>query len=683
MKRTCLLLLPVLLASALAAAEPAPEASKLPPLWRAIDTKGMNTARKPWVDFYDYANGKWIANNEIPADKARVYVFTLLDDQNQRVLRQILEDAAADRKAAPDSIRGKVGAFYRSGMDTASIEKAGAKPLQKELGRIAALADRAALMGELARLHLLGANAAFRFGPTADAKDSTRTIGALYQGGLGLPDRDYYLKDDPRFKKLRAAYLDHLGKMFVLLGEKSGKAGKDAQTVLDFETRLAKASRARVDLRDPHRNYNPMTVAELEKAAPGADWPAYFQALGIAGPKKLNVGQPAFIEAVAGMIKEAPLAAWRTYLRWRLLDAYADKLSEPFVKEDFHFGGTVLSGTPRNQPRWQRVVRSTDSLLGEALGQLYVARAFPPEAKAKADALVQNIKATLRERLAGLDWMSPQTRKEAVKKLDAIRVKIGYPSKWRDYRKLNLASDVYAENVMAATRFGVRYRLDKIGKPVDRDQWGMTPPTVNAYYNPSLNEIVFPAGILQPPFFDPRADDAVNYGGIGMVIGHELTHGFDDQGRKFDAAGNLRDWWTAQDAKKYKERADQIARQYGNFVAVDDLKVNGALTLGENIADLGGLKIAYLALQKTLKGKPEKKIDAFTPEQRYFLAFAQIWRGLQRPEALRQRLLTDPHSPAKFRVLGPLYNMPEFFQAFGVTPQEARGRVNPKPVVIW
>ncbi|HEX5271402.1 MAG TPA: M13 family metallopeptidase [Gemmataceae bacterium] len=662
------------------AEEPAPKA---PRLWHAIDVAGMDTSKKPWQDFYQFANGKWIAQTEIPADRPSVYVFTLLNDANQAKLRAILEAAAKDAGAPKDSIKGKVGAFYRSGMDEATIEAAGVKPLQAELDRIAALKDSDGILPELAALHLLRVPAGFLFGSTVDSKDSRRNIAELFQGGLSLPDRDYYLKDDDKSKATRAAYLVHLGKMFGLLGEKPDEAGRHARTVLDFETRLAKASRARVDLRDPHLNYHLVSVAEMEKETAGVSWKPYFQALGLADLAELNVGQPGFLKEVGRLVKEAPPDDWKTYLRWHLLSAYADRLSSPFVTEDFHFHGTVLNGVPKNRPRWQRVTADADHLLGEALGQLYVAEAFPPEAKEKALALVKNVRATLRERLATLDWMSPRTREQALKKLDAMAVKIGYPDKWRDYSGLGVSHDVYARNVMEANTFLVRFDLAKIGKPVDRGEWDMTPPTVNAYYQPNRNEIVFPAGILQPPFFDPKADDAVNYGAIGMVIGHELTHGFDDQGRKYDADGNLRDWWLPQDERAYKERAAELAKQYSGYVAVDNLTVNGQLTLGENIADLGGLRIAYLALQKARAGKPAEKIDGFTPEQRFFLSFAQVWRGMMRPEALRVMVMTNPHSPAKFRVEGPLFNMPEFVKAFGVTPEEAKGHVNPKPVNIW
>jgi putative endopeptidase len=659
-------------------------ATKAPRLWHGIDVAGMDLSKKPWLDFYDFANGKWLAEAEIPADRPSLYVFTLLDDANREKLHKILEAAAKDTGAGKGSVRQKVGAFYRSGMDEARIEAAGVKPLQEELDRIAALKDAGALLPELAHLHLLQVPAAFLFGSTMDAKDSRRMIAEFYQGGLGLPDRDYYLKDDDRSKATRAAYLIHLQKMFALLGDKPEDAERHAQAVRDFETRLARASRARVDLRDPHLNYHLMSVADMEKETPDLSWAPYFRGLGLDKLQEVNVGQPDFFKEVGRMVKEVSLDDWKTYLRWQLVNAYADKLSSPFVTEDFHFKWTVLRGTPRNRPRWQRVVGDTDHLLGEALGQLYVAEAFPPEAKARAEALVKNVRATLRERLETLDWMSPATRKEAVRKLDAMAVKIGYPSKWRDYSGLAVDHDVYAQNVMEANVFLSRFDLGKIGKPADRDEWDMTPPTVNAYYNSHRNEIVFPAGILQPPFFDAAADDAVNYGAIGMVIGHELTHGFDDQGRKFDAAGNLRDWWLPQDERTYKERAAELAKQYSGYVPLDGLTVNGDLTLGENIADLGGLRLAYLALEKTLTDKRAlKKIDGYTPEQRYFLSYAQLWRGLMRPEAMRLYVMTNPHSPAKFRVQGPLYNMPEFMKAFDVSPEQAKGHVNPRPVHIW
>jgi putative endopeptidase len=669
-----LVLLPVAALAALAAT-PAPRSG--------IDLKGMDPSVRPYEDFYQYANGNWLASATIPPDKPAIITFTLLQDHNRDVLHDILEDLK-NADAPKDSVSGKVGAFYRSGMDEQRIEAAGAKPLQEEFDRIAGVKDAAGLVPVLAHLHGYGVGAAFRLDAQPDLKDSSRTIAGLHQGGLGLPDRDYYLKTDAKAEALRAAYREHVEKMLRLLGDTPERAADEARAVLDFETRLAKASKTRVELRDPKANYHLMSVEQLQAEAPGVAWKPYFEGVGLAGLKEADVGQPAFLKEVGTMLTAVPLDAWKAYLRWHLLNAVADTLGTPFEKEEFHFKGTVLRGVPQMRPRWERVLETTDHLLGEALGQLYVQKAFPPEAKARAEAMVHNIKAALRDRLETIDWMSPATKQEALKKLDAIAVKIGYPSKWKDYSGLSVDGGVYVRNVLRAEGFEWQREMAKIGKPVDRGEWQMTPPTVNAYYNPSQNEIVFPAGILQPPFFDPQADDAVNYGGIGMVIGHELTHGFDDQGRQFDAAGNLRDWWTAQDEKTFKERAAQVADQYDRYEVLDGRHINGKLTLGENIADLGGLKLAYLALKKSHQGKPAPaKIDGFTAEQRYFLAFAQLWRAKRRDEEVRVRLTTDPHSPPRFRVLGPLYNMPEFFEVFGATPAQAGSRLNPTPVQIW
>jgi putative endopeptidase len=667
-------LLPVVALAALAAT-PAPRSG--------IDLEGMDTSVKPYEDFYDYANGKWLAATSIPPDKSRIVTFTLLQDHNRDVLHDIVEGLKTT-DAPKDSIAGKVGAFYRSGMDEQRIEEAGAKPLQEELDRIAGIRDADGLVPALAHLHGYGISAGFFLSARPDLKDSKRMIATLHQGGLGLPDRDYYLKTDAKTESIRTAYREHVEKMLRLLGQPAEQAADEARAILAFETRLAKASKTRVDLRDPKANYHLMSVARLQGEAPGVAWANYFDDVGLSGLKEVNVNQPAFLKEISHMLTDVPLSTWKAYLRWHLLNAVADKLSAPFEKEDFHFNGTVLTGVPQERPRWERVLETTDHLLGEALGQLYVQKTFPPEAKARAEEMIRNIKAALRERLETLDWMSPETKKEALKKLDAIAVKVGYPAKWKDYGGLEVDDPVYVRNVLRAEAFERRRELAKVGKPTDRGEWRMTPPTVNAYYSAEHNEIVFPAGILQPPFFDPKADDAVNYGGIGMVIGHELTHGFDDQGRQFDGDGNLRDWWTPQDEKKFKERAAKVAAQYDGYEVEPGLHLNGKLTLGENIADLGGLKIAYLALKKAQQGKPAPaKIDGFTPEQRYFLAFAQLWRAKQRPEAARVRVATDPHSPPRFRVLGPLYNMPEFFEAFGATPEQAGSRLNPTPVQIW
>ena len=645
-----------------------------------VDLTAINTSASPCTDFYQYANGEWLASHPIPADRPSFGGFSELSDRNQAVLHQIVDSAVAAPPAPKGRVKRKIADFYRSGMDTARIEQDGAAPLAPEFARIAAVSDVPSLEAEIAHLHQVGVGAVFGFGVGADEKDSLHTIAEVGQGGLGLPDRDYYTKTDPKSVALRAAYTAHIARMLTLLGDDPSTAGMEAQTVLALETQLAEASMTRVERRDPNATYNKMTLAQLDALSPGFSYAPYFAAVGAPDPGPLIVGQPKFFAAVGSLMKTVPVADWETYLRWHLISGTASYLSENFVAENFAFRGTTLSGVTQNQPRWKRVLRETDGELGEGLGQLYVAEAFPPAAKARALVLVQNVKAALRTRLQSLDWIGEDTRRQALVKLDKMRIKIGYPDHWRDYSKLEVSSPSYVVNVLAANQFDFNRDLAKLGKPVDRSEWGMTPPTVNAYYSPSGNEIVFPAGILQPPFFDPSADDASNYGGIGAVIGHEMTHGFDDQGRQFDGNGNLKDWWTAADKKRFQQRADGVAAQFDQFVAIDDAHVNGHLTLGEDIADLGGVKIAYLAFERSQVGKPKVKIGGFTPEQRFFLAYAQIWRENVRPEALRMSLATDPHAPNRFRVLGPLANLPEFAQAFPCPAGETRtaARVN-----IW
>lgn len=645
-----------------------------------VDLAAIDTTASPCTDFYQYANGKWLASHPIPADRPSFGGFSELFDRNQAVLHQIVDSAAAGPQAPKGSVKRKIADFYKSGMDTAQIERDGAQPLAPELARIAAVSDTPSLEAEIAHLHKIGVSAVFGFGVGADEKDSLHTIADVGQGGLGLPDRDYYTKTDPKSVALRAAYTAYVARMLALLGDDPAAAATEAQTVLALETQMAQVSMTRVERRDPNATYNKMTLAQLDALSPGFSYAPYFAAVGAPDPGPLIVGQPKFFAAVGGLLKTVPLADWKTYLRWHLISSTAPYLSENFVAENFAFRGTTLSGVTVNQPRWKRVLRETDGELGEGLGQLYVAQAFPPAAKARALLLVQNVKAALRTRLQSLDWIGEDTRRQALVKLDKMRIKIGYPDHFRDYSKLQVNSPSYVVNVLAANQFDFNRDLAKLGHPVDRSEWGMTPPTVNAYYSPSGNEIVFPAGILQPPFFDPKADDASNYGGIGAVIGHEMTHGFDDQGRQFDGNGNLKDWWTAADKKRFQQRADGVAAQFDQFVAVDDAHVNGHLTLGEDIADLGGVKIAYLAFERSQIGKPRVKIGGFTPEQRFFLAFAQIWRENVRPEALRLSLATDPHAPNKFRVLGPLANLPEFAEAF---PCPAGDAPKPAGVTIW
>jgi putative endopeptidase len=515
-----------------------------------------------------------------------------------------------------------------------------------------------------------------------DQKNSTQYAVLLYQGGLRLPDRDYYLRDDARSKSIRSAYVTYITNTFQLMGETPAVAAKNAATIMRLETRLAKASKSRVDLRDPYANYNKMTVAALQKQYPNIGFPTLLAQQNLSAAQSIIVGQPAFLKEANTMLKAEPLADWKTYLRWHLVSSVANALPKAYVDESFKYS-QLLTGAKKMQPRWKRMLRSTDGALGEAFGQVYVEKAFTPATKAKALEMVNNIKEAMGEHIQQLDWMSDVTKAEAQKKLAAFTVKIGYPDKWKDYSALNITRDSYLQNVLASRMWAANFDNSKLGKPIDRTEWGMTPPTVNAYYNPPMNEIVFPAGILQPPFYDPKADDAVNYGGIGAVIGHEMTHGFDDQGRQYDSEGNLRDWWTKEDAEKFTQRAAVVGTQFDAFTPLDSVHVNGKLTMGENLADLGGLNIAFTALQKSLAGKPKTKIDGFTPEQRFFLAYAQIWRTNQRPEAIRQQVLTDPHSPAQFRTNGPLQNMPQFFDAFGCKEDAKMVRATADRAKIW
>ena len=635
------------------------------PAVHGVDPAKMDRTADPCADFYLYANGTWLANSPIPADRSTWGAASELYERNLELLRQILEEAAADTAAPKDSPTAKVGTFYRVGMDMASIESGGVKPLAEELSRIDSIGRRSDLPAVLARLHRHGVGPAFQFGVLQDFKDSSKNQAWLYQGGLGLPDRDYYLTKDAKKTEIRKQYVTHVAKILELAGDSPKAAAVHAKTVLALETRLARVSMTPVEQRDPQAIYHKMTPAELEALAPGFDWKSYFDTVGVRDLDNLNVGQPVFAREIGAMAAKVALADWKTYLRWHLLHAEAANLSSPFVEENFRMYGQTIGGAKELRPRWKRVLQSTDQELGEALGQLYVARAFSPGAKARAREMIDNLIAALRDRLIALDWIEESTRQQALRKLNAIQIKVGYPDVWRDYARLKVDRGTYAGNVMEAEAFEFDRNLAKIGKPVDRAEWGITAPTVDAYYNPSFNEIVFPAGILQPPFFDPQADDPYNYGAIGAVIGHELTHGFDDQGHQFDADGNLKSWWTAQDEKNYAARAEKIEKQFSAYIAVDAEHVNGKLTLGENIADLGGLKIAYLAWRKANAGKPETPDAAgFTPEQRLFLGFAQSWRRNARPEALRLLIATDPHSPSRFRVLGPTSNLPEFARAF-------------------
>jgi putative endopeptidase len=650
---------------------------------RGVQLTSIDKTCKPCQDFYHFANGEWLKKNPVPPAYPSWNSFSELAEKNREHLHLILEKAAADANALPGSAEQKIGDFYASCMDEHQVNEEGLKPLRRELQRVDAVQNVHDVQGEISVLQRVGVNVLFRFRSTQDAKNSSEVIGGLDQGGLGLPDRDYYTKTDERSEKIRQQYVAHVTKMFELLGDDANKAAAEAKAVMALETRLAEASLTRVERRDPDKLYHKMTRAELQELTPNFSWEGYFTGMGYPYIDTLNVAVPKFFEAASEDLQTAPVDDWKAYFRWHLVDATASALPDAFVEEDFNFKGRVLQGTQELLPRWKRCVQATDRQLGEALGQLYVQQYFPPEAKARAQEMVNNLIAALREDLQTLPWMSESTRQQALAKLEAFTPKIGYPDKWRDYSAFSPDRGPFVINWMRGQLFEFQRDVNKIGKPVDRTEWGMTPPTVNAYYNPEKNEIVFPAGILQPPFFDPKADDASNYGGIGAVIGHEMTHGFDDQGRKFDAQGNLRDWWTAEDAANFKARAECVEKQFDSYVVEGDLHENGKLVLGESIADLGGLTIAYNALEKDLTGKPRPLIGSFTPEQRFFLAFGQIWGANDRPEYERLMANTNPHALDRYRGIAAPSNIPAFAQAFDCKPGD--GMVRPPEIRcrIW
>src|SRR6266850_6809507 len=657
-----------------------PGAADKPNSW-GFDTANLDKTCKPCDDFYQFAMGGWMKSNPIPPEYSSWGTFTQLADKNQQNLRQILE-AARSAKAVPGSNEQKIGDFYASCMDSAAIGAAGTRSLDPELAQIAAIKTVADLEAETERLHRRGVGVLFRFNSNQDAKDSTRVVGIASQGGLGLPEREYYLKEDDKSKQLRDAYVKHVGKMFELLGDPSDQSATEAATILKIETALASASMKNTDLRDPDKTYHKMMLADLKTLTPNFSWEAYFRAAEHPELQEINVGQPDFFRALDAQLTATPIGDWKTYLRWHLVNAAAPGLPEKFVAEDFDFRGKTLTGAKEIQPRWKRCVQATDRVLGEALGQVYVQKYFPPEAKARALEMVHNLIAALRDDLQTLPWMGSDTRTQATRKLEAFAVKIGYTEKWRDYSALKIDRRSYAENQLRGAEFDFARRLNKIGNPVDRAEWGMTPPTVNDYNNSSMNEIVFPAGILQPPFYDPKADDAVNYGGMGAVIGHEITHGFDDHGSKFDSNGNLKDWWSPEDLKNFKARAACVSDQFDAYVVDGDLHENGKLVLGESIADLGGLTIAYAAYEKSIAGKPRPpEKDGFTPEQRFFLGWAQVWGANERIEYARLMANTNPHPLPRFRGNGPLSNMAEFAKAFGCKKGESM--VREQACKIW
>ncbi|MFN2527204.1 MAG: M13 family metallopeptidase [Candidatus Baltobacteraceae bacterium] len=629
-----------------------------------INLANLDRTCKPCNDFYQFAAGGWIKRHAIPAAYPAFGNFNVLSDSNTDILHTILEKAAAAHNT-PGSNAQKIGDYYASCMNVAGVDAAGLTPLQPLLARISTITDLKILPAVLADLHDAGVSAFFGFGSESDFKNSRMNIASIGSGGLGMPDRDYYLKDDARSKSLRDAYVSHVTNMFKLAGDSATQAAAQAQTVMTIETAMARNTMTRVERRDPAKIYHKMSLADAKALAPNFDWTAYFKAAGAPAFDTINIASPDYIKAVVGtQLAGMSAADLQTYLRWHVLHAYAPLLSTPFVDENFSFYGKTLSGTTAQLPRWKRCVSATNRALGEDLGRFYVGQTFSPAAKARALTMVKNIKAALRADFSTLAWMTPATRARAVAKLDAFDLKIGYPDKWRDYGNLSVVPTSYVQNYVASSRFETAFDLAKIGNPVDRTEWGMSTPTVNAYYNPTVNEIVFPAGILQPPFFNPNADDAINYGAIGAVVGHESTHGFDDEGRKFDLNGNLTDWWTPADATAFDAKAQCIVNQWDALSPLPGLHENGKLVQGEEIADLGGLTIAYKAFQKAQAGKPRRVIDGFTPEQRFFMGWAQVWTSNQREDYTRLLVNTDVHGYDKFRVNATLMNMPEFAKAW-------------------
>jgi predicted metalloendopeptidase len=647
-----------------------------------VATEYIDPAVRPQDDFYDYLNGKWMKTVEIPADKSSWGSFAKLRDDTLPQLRGIIEKAAAGNPAKGTDAQ-RIGDYYASFMDEAKLEQLGITPLNGELAKIAALKDKSELPALLAHLGKIGVNVPYDFGIHQDNKDSTKYVADISQSGLGMPDRDYYLKpDDAKLADAKAKYLTHVEKVLAMAGDKNAAAS--AKAIVDFETELAKAQWTKVELRDPIKAYNKVALADMAKVAPDYDWNSYLQATGIAGKTTyVIVSQPTYLKGFAEISNKTPLDTWKAYLTMHLVDGYANYLNKAFVDERFDFYGKTLSGVKEMEPRWKRGVGAIERSQGESLGKLYVAEYFPPARKARMEALVKNLLAAYKQSIDKLDWMSPATKKEAQAKLAKFMPKIGYPNKWKDYSALMVSRDDLVGNVMRSHEVEYNRELNKLGKPIDRDEWGMTPQTINAYYNPEMNEIVFPAAILQPPFFDANADDAVNYGGIGAVIGHEISHGFDDQGAQYDGDGNLRDWWTESDHKNFKAKTQMLVNQYNQFEPIKGYHVNGELTLGENIADNSGLAIAYKAYKISLKGKKAPVIDGLSGEQRLYMGWAQVWRTKMREQQHIVQVKVDPHSPGQFRANGTLRNQPGFYDAFKVKQGDKMYLAPQDRVIIW
>lgn len=646
-----------------------------------IDPANMDLSVKPGDNFYLYSNGSWIKKNPVPASKTRWGSFDMLREESSQRLQTLLEDA--EKNTSKDRATQMIGDFYSSGMDSAAIESRGFTPIKTELDRLASLTTKQDVINEIATLRTKGiASPLFGMSVAQDRKNVNQYIPQLSQGGTSLPDRDYYLKDDARSTSIRNAYRGHVERMFGLIGENSATATYSADAILRIETALAKAQMSRVEMRDPYKTYNKFAVKDFSALTSGLNWSNLLQQMKLHGVDTILVNNPAFLRLADVLLTALPLQDWKTYLRWNVLKNASPYLSSAFVNESFKLS-QVLTGQKEQTPRWQRMSGLIDGTLGDLLGQLYVQKYFKGEAKTRMQEMVGNLQQTFAERIQRLDWMSEATKQKALQKLNAFTKKIAYPDKWKDYQGITVTGGDFIGNLRSSGEWSYNYMVNRLGKPVDRTEWGMTPPTINAYYNPTNNEIVFPAAILQFPFFDFGADDAIIYGGIGAVIGHEMTHGFDDQGAQFAASGNLENWWAKEDEAKFKAKANEVVNQYNAYTVLDTLHVNGKLTLGENLADIGGLSIAYEAFSKTKQFKEGKKIDGFTPEQRFFLSWAQIWRSNALPETTAQLILTDPHSPGMYRANGAVVNMDEWYTAFNVQPGDKLYIAPEKRIKIW
>ncbi len=646
-----------------------------------VDKSNFDTSVRPQDDFFQYVNGTWLNETEMPADKSRYGTFDILYEENQVRLKEIIEDAAENENAAQGGDIQKVGNFYNSFMDSVTIEDLGITPLQDELDRIDKVQSYDDLSKLFAHHRMIGVTRPFSFYVHQDAKNSTEYILYFTQSGLGLPDRDYYFNEGDKFDEFRSKYVEYVAEILRLAGTENSES--ISNKVMEIETSMADKHWTRVENRDRDKTYNKYTIQQLSELTPNFNWHSFLTDAELSKADNAIVRQPSYIIALNDIISKYSVEDWKNYSKFKLISSFAPELSSTFVDASFNFYGKTLRGTEENRPRWKRAVSATNASLGEVLGKIYVEEYFKPEAKERMVKLVENLKLSMADRINKLDWMGEDTKVQALAKLEKFNAKIGYPNKWKDYSKLVVESDELIQNTIRSTLVEYKREIDKLGKPIDREEWGMTPQTVNAYYSSTMNEVVFPAAILQPPFFNLKADDAVNYGGIGAVIGHEITHGFDDQGRKSNGDGNLVEWWTEEDEKRFMERAQIVVDHYNEFVPIDTMHINGRLSLGENIADIGGLTVSYNAYKMSLNGEESSVLNGFTGEQRVFIGWAQNWRSMYRDDALRNQIVRGPHSPAKYRVLGVMNNMPEFYAAFDVKEGDGHYLTEDERVKIW